>query len=426
MSASLTSKTLQPEVGPQKNLVRLVLILGALTAFTSMSIDMYLPAFPKMSQDLGVPMGTVQLSISAFLFGSAAGQLFYGPLADRWGRRLPLMLGLSLYIVATMGCALVQTGTSLLIWRVAMAIGGGAGMVISRAIVRDLYDTAGAARIFSLLMLVMGAAPILAPMAGGQLLLVAGWRSIFGFLGLFGLLSFIAAVKYLPESLPEERRIKRSLAQLTANYGKILLNRQYLRYSVGLGCVAGVTFSYIAGAPSLFIDLHGITPQHFGVFFGANALGLIGASQINRQLLNYFSAQRILSMAFSGNVVAGIFLMLSVVTGYGGFPLQVVLLFVCLSLAGLIYPNVTALAMAPFDKMAGSASALLGTIQYALGAAAGAAVGLIQSGTGVTMTAVMASCGVVGCLAVLGCGRETPGLEIPVIQLAGQEVIETR
>ncbi len=402
MAMTTTASMIQPADISRRHLVRLVLILGALTAFSSMSIDMYLPAFPQISQDLGVPLGTVQLSISAFLFGSAAGQLFYGPFADRWGRRLPLLIGLALYVASTLGCALVRTGAGLLFWRVVMAVGGGAGMVISRAMVRDLYDTAEAARMFSLLMLVMGIAPILAPMAGGQLLLLTGWRGIFGFLGIFGLLSLLAVALYLPESLPEERRIKRSLTQLTARYGQLLRHRHYLRYAIALGCVAGVNFAYIAGAPFLFIELNGITPQHFGLFFGANALGLIGASQINRRLLRHFSAQGILSVAFFVNAAAGVFLLASVFTGIGGFPAQVVLLFVGLSMTGLLYPNVTALAMAPFEKMAGSASALLGTIQYALGAAAGAAVGLLHGGTAVPMAAVMAGCGALGWLAVVG------------------------
>ncbi|HEY6838836.1 MAG TPA: MFS transporter, partial [Geobacteraceae bacterium] len=192
MEITVTAPAFRPSDMSRSHLARLVLILGALTALSAMSIDMYLPAFPQMARDLGVPLGTVQLSISAFLFGSAAGQLFYGPLADRWGRRTPLLLGLALYVASAVGCACVHTGEGLLFWRVVMAVGGGAGMVISRAVVRDLYDTAEAARMFSLLMLVMGAAPILAPIAGGQLLLITGWRGIFGFLGVFGLASLCA------------------------------------------------------------------------------------------------------------------------------------------------------------------------------------------------------------------------------------------
>lgn len=386
----------------RKQVVRMVLILGALTAFSSMSIDMYLPAFPQIARDLGVPLGTVQLSIAAFLFGSAAGQLLYGPLADRYGRRRPLLWGLTLYIVSTVGCASVHTGEGLLFWRVVMAVGGGAGMVISRAVVRDLYDTAEAARMFSLLMLLMGVAPILAPMVGGQLLLITGWRGIFWFLGLFGLLSLGAAAAGLPESLPKERRIRLNLAGMARIYGQLLCTRQYIRYAIALGCVAGINFSYISGAPFLFIELHGVSPQHFGLFFGANACGLIGASQVNRRLLRRFSAQRILTIALTVNVTASLLLTTTGMTGLGGFPVQVALIFICLSMTGLLYPNVTALALAPFDKAVGSASALLGTIQYAIGASAGAVVGMLHNSTALPMTATMAVCGGVAWFAIVG------------------------
>ena len=402
MQVTTTAPAIQPADMSRRQLARLVLILGALTAFSSMSIDMYLPAFPQIARDLGVPLGTVQLSVSAFLFGSAAGQLFYGPLADRWGRRIPLLAGLTLYVASTVGCACVRTGEGLLFWRVVMAVGGGAGMVISRAVVRDLYDTAEAARMFSLLMLVMGAAPILAPVAGGQLLLITGWRGIFGSLGVFGLLSLCAAAAFLPESLPPERRSRRGFAEMTAVYGHLLRNRRYLRYAIALGCVAGVNFSYIAGAPFLFIELHGISPQHFGLFFGANAFGLIGASQVNRRLLRRFSAERILNRAFAVNAAAALLLTVAGITGIGGFPLQVILIFICICTTGLLYPNVTALAMAPFEKAAGSASALLGTIQYTLGATAGGLVGVFHNGTALPITAVMAVCGVAGWGAAVG------------------------
>ena len=189
---------------------------------------------------------------------------------------------------------------------------------------------------------------------------------------------------------------------MAAVYGHLLGNRRYLRYAVALGCVAGANFSYIAGAPFLFIELHGVSPQHFGLFFGANACGLIGASQLNRRLLRRFSAERILKVAFTVNAAAALILTAAVATGIGGFPAQVVLLFACLSTTGLLYPNVTALAMAPFDKAAGSASALLGTVQYTLGATAGAVVGMLHDGTAVPMTATMAACGVIGWCAIGG------------------------
>lgn len=401
MKSTTTSSVIHSAHMTHSQKARMVLILGVLTAFGPMSIDMYLPAFPQIAWDLGVSLGTVQLSISAFLFGSAAGQLLYGPLADRFGRRGPLLYGLALYVVSTVGCACIHTGEGLLFWRMVMAVGGGAGMVISRAVVRDLYDTAEAAKMYSLLMLVMGAAPILAPIAGGQILLITGWRGIFWFLGVFGLVSIVAAAAGLPESLPAERRVRIPLVEMVAGYGCLLHNRGYLRYAVALGCVAGITFAYISGAPFFFIELHGVSPQHFGLFFGANSFGLIGASQVNRRLLRRFSALHILRAAFTVNAAVVLLLMAAVMTGLGGLFGQSLLIFVCVCMTGLLYPNVTALALAPFGTTAGSASALLGTIQYTLGASAGALVGVFQNGTAAPMIAAMAVCGIGGWLAVM-------------------------
>ena len=392
----------------QISLIKLVLILGALTAFNSMSIDMYLPAFQQIARDLGVPIGTVQLSVSAFLFGSAVGQLVYGPLADRWGRKRPLLFGLALYIASTVGCALVRSGEGLLFWRVVMALGGGASIVISRAVVRDLYDTAEAARMFSLLMLVMGAAPILAPLLGGQLLLVTGWRGIFALLGLFGALSFWGALVWLPESLPVEKRIQHRPGDMVTSYGSFLRNRRYLAYALALGAIAGINFAYIAGAPQLFIELHGISPQQFGIIFGLNAAGLIGASQLNRRLLRHYKSERILAVTFGVNVLGALLLSLAATTGIGGFPAQLVLLFICLCTTGILYPNVTALALAPFATAAGSASALMGTIQYTMGATAGAFVGMFHNGTGLPMVLTMAGCSVVGTIAATCARRPEP------------------
>jgi len=367
---------------------------------------MYLPAFPQMSHDLAVPLGTVQLSISAFLVGSALGQLIYGPLSDRWGRKLPLLWGLSVYAVATLACALINTGQALLFWRVVMALGGGASIVISRAVVRDLFETTEAARMMSLLMLVMGAAPILAPLAGGQFLLFTGWRGIFAFLGLFGLLSIWGTIAWLPESLPAERRIPRRFVEMMAIYGGLLKHRRYLCYALALGAVAGLNFSYIAGAPQFFIELHGISPQSFGILFGLNASGLIGASQLNRRLLRRFSAQRILGAAFAFGSLTAALLAASVLSGIGGFLLQALLIFGCLCTTGLCSPNVMALALQPFPAAAGSASALMGTMQYSLGALAGVFVGLYQDGTALPMVLTMAGCALAGSLACWLAARE--------------------
>jgi DHA1 family bicyclomycin/chloramphenicol resistance-like MFS transporter len=192
---------------------------------------------------------------------------------------------------------------------------------------------------------------------------------------------------------------------MVTGYGSFLRNRRYLAYAVALGAVAGFNFSYIAGAPQLFIELHGVSPQQFGVIFGLNAAGLIGASQLNRRLLRYYHSEQILRVTFCVNVLGALLLSLAVTTGFGGFPTQLVLLFICLCTTGLLYPNVTALALAPFATAAGSASALLGTIQYMLGATAGAFVGMFHNGTGRPMVLTMAICSVIGMLAASGARR---------------------
>lgn len=397
--------TVSPRLRLRGDSAGLVLLLGALTAFAPMSIDMYLPAFPAIARDLRAPLATVQLSVAAFLVGSAIGQLFYGPLADRWGRRRPLLLGIGLYVVATGGCAAAGSVETLLAWRVAMALGGGAGMVIARTVVRDLFDTAAAARMFSLLMLVMGLAPILAPLAGGQILLLAGWRGIFAVLALFGLTTLAVTALALPETMPAGQRSAAGLAPAMAAYGELLRHRAYLLYAVSLGCIAGVNFAYISGAPMLFIELHGISPQRFGLLFGANAAGLIGASQLNRRLLRSRHPRQILTAAFLANAAASLLFLLAGATGVGGFPAQMALIFVALCMTGFLYPNATALALAPFGRRAGSASALLGTIQYAIGALAGCAVGAWHTASAVPIATVMAVCALTGLGAALGARR---------------------
>lgn len=383
----------------------MVLILGALTAFASLSIDMYLPAFPRIAQDLQVPFGMVQMSLSAFLFGTAAGQALYGPLSDCWGRRRPLLFGLSLFIAASVGCACAGSAGALIAWRLAMALGGAACMVISRAMVRDLCDATESARIYSLLMLVMGVSPILAPVIGGQLLLVTGWRGIFALLAAIGLTSLAAVTLVLPESMPQERRSGGNLSSFLALYLRLLRDRRFIPYALAIGCIAGVNFAYITGSPFVFIELNGVSPQHFGLFFGVNAFGLIGGSQLNRRLLKYYAPRRILNVAFPIHAAAALLLALCGATGFGGFSAIPPLLFVCLASAGFLLPNLTALAMSPFGEVAGSASALLGTLQFSIGAGAGTLVGLLHNGTAVPMTAVVAVCGLLGYLIVRGRGE---------------------
>lgn len=396
---------------PPKNLVRLIAVLGALTAFNSLSIDMYLPAFPQMADDLKVPAGTIQLTITTFLVGTALGQLIYGPVSDRFGRRRPLFFGLALYIFATFGCALVRTGEGLLLWRVLMALGGGASIVISRAMVRDLYTTSEAARMLSLLILVMGVAPILAPVAGGQLLLLTGWRGIFVFLGIFGILSLWGAAAWLPESLPVERRVSHRPFEMVRAYGLLFRHRNFVCYALSLGLTGGLIFSYIAGSPQLFIEEYRLSPQLFGVVFGVNASGLIAASQVNRRLLKSFSARSLLRAGIMAAPIATTLLAVSALTGIGGFPALVALIFISLCTTGFLFPNIMALALEPFHKGAGSASALMGAVQYGLGALIGSGVGFFHNGTSIPMVLTMAGCALGGGLILLGVEPQSSGVE---------------
>jgi DHA1 family bicyclomycin/chloramphenicol resistance-like MFS transporter len=373
---------------------RLTLILGALSAFGPLSIDMYLPALPALAREFNTDTAAVQLTLSIFFIGLALGQAFYGPIADRIGRRGPLLAGCALYTVASCACALAPSIESLIVLRCVQALGGCAGMVLSRSVVRDTFDAHNSARMYSFLMLVMGLAPISAPFIGGQLLLAFSWRAIFWLLAGFGLLCFVLVAFGLPESLPAERRRRDGLGQALAIYGRLLADRQFLGYALSGGFVTAGMFAYISGSPFVFIELYGVAPEHFGWIFGSNALGLISVSQLNRWLLGRYRSEAILSTALVIYAIAGMLLALMAATGLGGMLGLLPPLFVCVASVGLVGPNTTAAAMAPHGQIAGSASALLGTLQFLVGAGAGALVGLLDNGTALPMAGVIALCGI--------------------------------
>jgi DHA1 family bicyclomycin/chloramphenicol resistance-like MFS transporter len=267
-------------------------------------------------------------------------------------------------------------------------------MVITRSVVRDLFDQRDSARMYSMLVLVMGLAPILAPLVGGQVLLFWGWRVIFLVLSAFGLLCLALVYWGLAESLPEERRTRKSLGAVLRSYGGLLADGRYMGYTIAGGLASAAMFAYISGSPFVFIDLNGVPPERFGLLFGINAIGLIAASQLNRWLLERYSSGQILVTALGVTASAGLLLAAAAATGFGGFPGLLVLLFVCIASTGLVGPNATAGAMAPYARQAGSASAMLGAIQFGFGAAAGALVGVLFNGTALPMAVVIALCGV--------------------------------
>ena len=392
MSAHLPAQSSQPL--HRASYARLAIILGILTAFGPLSIDMYLPGLPSIAGDFGVETAEAQQTLSAFFIGLAVGQLIYGPLSDRLGRRRPLLFGCALYAVACLGCVLAPSLNALIVLRLAMAFGACAGMVITRSVVRDLFDERESARMYSMLVLVMGLAPILAPLIGGQLLLYWGWRTIFVVLSGFGVLCFALVFFGLPESLPEERRTRKAVGAVLRSYGGLLGDGRYMGYIVTGGLASAAMFAYISGSPFVFIELNGVPPERFGLLFGINSIGLIAASQLNRWLLERYRGSQILVSAVAVTAVSSLLLVASAVTGLGGFPGMLFVLFFCIASTGLVGPNSTASAMAPYARQAGSASAMLGAIQFGLGATASALVGLLFNGTAVPMAATIALCGV--------------------------------
>lgn len=374
------------------SLARLTLILGTLTAFAPISIDMYLPGLPAIAREFGVETAVAQQTLSIFFIGLALGQVLFGPISDRLGRRKPLLAGCALYAVACIGCALAPGIGSLILLRLLQALGGCAGIVIARSVVRDLFDPRESARMYSFLVLVMGVAPILAPLAGGQLLGAFGWRAIFIVLFGFGVLCFALVLFGLPETLPAERRTRVGLGEALRVYGLLLADGRYMGFALAGGLASAAMFAYISGSPFVFIELSGVLPEHYGLLFGANAFGLILASQINRRLLTRYGGNQILTAVLPVTAISALLLLLVTALGIGGFPLMLALIFVCIASTGFVGPNATAAAMAPYGKQAGSASALLGAVQFGLGALAGAVLGALHNGTAVPIAATIALC----------------------------------
>jgi DHA1 family bicyclomycin/chloramphenicol resistance-like MFS transporter len=282
---------------------------------------------------------------------------------------------------------------ALIVFRFVQALGGCAPLVIPRAVVRDYFDQRGSVRMLSVLMLVMGLAPILAPLIGGQLLVTFGWRSVFWVLGAYGTLWLAIVIPFLRESLPVERRRRQRLGDVLAVYGRLMGDRAYIGYVVSGGLIFSGLLAYIAGSPFVFIDLFDVPPERYGLFFGTNAIGIIAASQVNRWLANRYDARRIVSVVLPVAMIAGLVLLLDAYSGFGGFAGILIPLFCFIACHGFVMPNTTALAMAPHGSVAGSASALLGTLQFVLGATAGTLVGVLGNGTAVPLAAVIAGCG---------------------------------
>lgn len=370
----------------------LTILLGAFAGLGPLAIDMYLPSFPDIAREFGATIPQVERTLTAYLLGLAFGQLLYGPASDRYGRKRPLYVGLTLFVLASVGCAFATSVRSLMILRTLQAFGGCAEMVIARAIVRDLFDDRASVRVFSSLMLVMGIAPILAPLLGGWLVNHVGWRVVFWVLASFGSLCFIGAVLLLPESLPPERRQSHSIAATLHLYRRLLSHRIFIVHTltVSLGCAA--LFAYVGGSPDLFIKTYHIPVQRFGLFFGANAFSLIMMSQLNGWLAHRIEPHKLLRRALMVAFASAAVLLVVILTGWGGLWSVAPCLFVFLGTFGFVFPNTTVLAMSPHGSNAGNASAMLGFFQFLISAIGGIIVTNLPFTGPVAMALMIAGC----------------------------------
>jgi DHA1 family bicyclomycin/chloramphenicol resistance-like MFS transporter len=371
---------------------RLAVILGALTAMGPLAIDMYLPALPTIARELHTSESAMQVSLAVYFIGIACGQAFYGPLSDRWGRKPALYFGLVLFSASSVGLALVHDVTALIALRFLQALGGCAPLVVPPAVVRDYFDQRGSVRMLSVLMLVMGLAPILAPLIGGQLLLKFGWRSVFWVLAIYGTFWLAIVTFFLAESLPVARRRRQRVVDVLGTYVGLLRDRRYIGYAITRALIFAGLMAYISGSPFVFIELFHVPPERYGLYFAVNALGIITASQINRWLASRYEARDVVGAILPVSVVAGVVMLVDAASGFGGFAGILVPLFFYIASHGFIMPNTTALAMASHGAVAGSASAMLGTVQFVLGASAGTLVGVLGNSTAVPLAAVIAGC----------------------------------
>ncbi|MFG2592426.1 Bcr/CflA family multidrug efflux MFS transporter [Streptomyces sp. NPDC048438] len=380
------------------------LVLGGLTALPPLSMDMYLPALPEVTDALHAPAATVQLTLTACLTGMALGQLVVGPMSDRWGRRKPLLLGMVVYVLATAICAVAPTAELLIGFRLLQGLAGAAGIVISRAVVRDLYDGDEMARFFSTLMLISGVAPVIAPVIGGQVLQFTDWRGIFVVLTFIGVLLTLVVWKWLHETLPAAQRHTGGVGDALRTMRGLLADRVFTGYMVAGSLAFAALFAYVSASPFVVQEIYGASPQTFSLLFGINSVGLIAVGQINGKLLvGRVSLDKALGFGLAVISVAAVALLLmtSGVFGEVGLVPVALGLFVLMSAMGLAMPNTNTQALMRTRHAAGSASALLGTSQFLIGAIASPLVGIAGEKTAVPMAVVQVVCALSAALCFL-------------------------
>jgi DHA1 family bicyclomycin/chloramphenicol resistance-like MFS transporter len=386
----------------------LILLLGTLTALGPFSIDMYLPGFPAIAENLHTTVARVALSLSSFFVGISAGQLLYGPLLDRFGRKKPLYFGLLLYVVSSAGCLAVHSIEQLIILRFVQAIGSCAAAVASVTLVRDLFPVKDSAKVFALLMLVVGVSPMVAPTVGGYVSAAFGWQAVFLMLGAIGALLLLATFFWLPDNYKPDLTLSLKPRPILTNFWAVLREPQFTTYAFTGAISFSGLFAYVSGSPLVFMDIFHVDGKVYGWIFAFLSIGLIGSSQVNSQLLRkYQSEQIVLAALLCQSVIACIFLILTSanIIGLGG---TVAFLFLYLCCLGFTNPNTSALSLAPFTRNAGSASALMGAIQMALGALASVSVSLFNTHSATPMVAIMAGTALSALLVLLISRKRLP------------------
>ena len=379
--------------------LRLVLVLGAFIALGPLTIDMYLPALPTITDELLTTSATVQLTLTGTLLGLGLGQLVIGPLADRFGRKRPLLAGAAVHVLASLLCIVAPTVEVLGALRVLQGLGAAAGSVIALAIVRDLYTGRAAATLLSRLILVMGAAPVLAPTLGSWVLGFTSWRGVFGVLALYALVLLPIAFRALPETLPPHRRVTSGVAGTLRTYGSLLRDRTFVGLVLVAGLAMSAVMSYVSGASFVFQEQFGLDQQQFGLAFGSGAIWLIAATQLNPVLLRRFEPRQLLLGAVGAGAVAGLLLLAVASSGAGGLLGVLLPLWLVLFTVGLALPNAPAVALARHGETAGTAAALLGAVQFSVGALVSPLVGVL--GNDATAMATLVAGGLVLSLLVL-------------------------
>lgn len=381
-----------------KNNYSVIVIMGLLTAIGPLSIDMYLPAFPDIAKSLQSSVAQVTLSLSSFFIGISAGQLLYGPLLERYGRKPPLYAGLCIYFVASVGCAFSRSVEMLIAFRLFQALGGCVGMVAARAMVRDLFAVKDNAKVFSMLMLVVSVSPIIAPTLGGYITAWLGWRYVFATLILVVLAILVSTYFLLPESKSPDPDYSLRPIPILQKFAMVLKHPHFLTFALTGAISHAGLYGYIGGSPYVFMEIYGVSEAQFGWIFALIAAGLISASQFNNLALKKYSSQQIIRYALFSQCIIGISFISLTLAGHTNLWSTIVFAFFFLACQGFIFPNATALALAPMGHAAGNASALIGAIQMSVGASASAIVGVLQNHSALPMWTVMTSCSLIACI----------------------------